>query len=83
MSDKKSVKEILNKLPIQPGDLFVHYKGGHYEVITLAIQEDTLEPLVVYRSKKDDSVWVRTYKNFTEDIEVGGKKIKRFARISA
>lgn len=70
----------LAALPIQPGELYRHYKGGEYEVITLAIQENTLEPLVVYRSLAKNTVWVRTLKNWNEEVEVGGKKVKRFAK---
>ncbi len=59
-----------------------HYKGGEYEVVCLACDEETLEWLVVYKALYDTgdnpSIWVRTYEVFTEDIEVDGEKVKRF-----
>ena len=79
-SDKDAAQAILSQLPINPGDRFEHYKvGGTYEIVTLALKEDTLEPLVVYRSVERESTWVRTYENFTEEIELNGSPIKRFA----
>lgn len=70
----------LAALPIRQGQRYLHYKGGEYEVIALAIQEDTLDPLVVYRSLAKNTIWVRTLKNWNEEVEVDGKKVKRFAK---
>ncbi len=79
MIDKNKAQEDLKKISLKPGDRFSHYKrGGLYEIVTLAVAEDTLEPLVVYRSQDHDSVWVRTYDNFTEKVEHDGKKLRRF-----
>ncbi|MBI1833431.1 MAG: DUF1653 domain-containing protein [Candidatus Andersenbacteria bacterium] len=67
---------------MKAGDRFTHYKkGGTYEIVTLAVQEDTLEPLVVYRNLDKDSMWVRTYTNFTEEVEHQGKNVKRFTSV--
>lgn len=82
MSDKDRAQEELKKLPLKAGDKFTHYRvGGTYEIVTLAVKEDTLEPLVVYRSHEHDSVWVRTYQNFTEEVDHEGRKVKRFTVI--
>ena len=81
-SEKDNVQEALKEFSIKPGDKFRHYKvGGIYEVVTLAVKEDTLEPLVVYYSREKDSTWVRTYENFTEDVEVNETFVKRFQPI--
>lgn len=79
MTHKDKAQVALKKLPLKPGDRFTHYRvGGTYEIITLAVNENTLEPLVVYYSHDKNSTWVRTYQNFTEEVENNGKKIARF-----
>lgn len=82
MTDKDIAQAELQELPLKAGDKFTHYKvGGTYEIVILAVKEDALEPLVVYRSHDHNSVWVRTYENFTEEVEYEGKKTKRFIAI--
>ncbi len=44
--------------------IYQHHKGGKYEFYALAYDEPTLTPLVVYRSVKDGTVWVRTAAEF-------------------
>ena len=50
----------------RPGDVYVHYKGGLYEIIARSIHEETFEQLVTYRSHEKNYVWTRTLANFTE-----------------
>lgn len=79
---KEEAQEALGKLPIHVGDWFTHYKGGKYEVVALALKEDTLEPLVVYRSPQhSNTVWARTYSDWNSDVEWEGNTIKRFTLI--
>jgi hypothetical protein len=59
-----------------------HYKGGEYEIVTTAVKEDTLEPLVIYRSLLKGTTWARTFSNWHEEVVVDGKRVKRFVRIS-
>ena len=64
--------------PIRTGR-WRHYKGGDYEVLTVARHSETLEALVVYRSLYDDSGWwVRPYAMFTGEVEVDGRRRPRF-----
>ncbi len=56
----------------QPGEVYRHYKGGLYVVIARSIKEDTLEPLVTYRSNLKGTFWTRTVANFTERVPAGG-----------
>jgi len=44
--DKDKAQQQLKVSALNPGDRYVHYKGGEYEVVTCAVKEDTLEPLV-------------------------------------
>ncbi len=60
------------------GQLYQHYKGGKYEIVSTGFLEDSEAPCVVYRSIEKNIVWVRTAKNFLEDIEHKGKLLSRF-----
>lgn len=60
------------------GQIFQHYKGGRYEIVATGFLEDTEAPCVVYRSLEKNIVWVRTAKNFLEQIEYNGVKQPRF-----
>ena len=73
----------LAPLPATPLGRYRHYKGGEYEVVAVARHSETHEPLVVYRPLYGDSGWwVRPHAMFFEDIDVGGVRQPRFARIA-
>ena len=68
-----------HKNDIQPGALFMHYKNKDYEIITLATDEATEKPVVVYRALYGDyGAWVRRLESFCETIDIDGNKIERF-----
>ena len=78
-SAKDIAQAKLAALPIKIGDIFTHYKGGEYEVIALALKEDTLEPLVIYTSPSHgNTVWARVYEDWNAEVEWEGKRVKRF-----
>lgn len=63
---------------------YKHYKGKEYEVIGIARHSETLEELVVYKAlyqKEGENLWVRPLKMFIEEVEIEGRKIKRFEYI--
>ena len=70
---------------VTPG-LYKHYKGGTYKVIGVAKHSETLDAMVVYEhvNEKDNEfkLWVRPAKMFLETVEVDGKKVPRFEKIS-
>ena len=82
MSKQKSIEEIQKGWDgfTRPrnGQIFQHYKGGSYEIVATGFLEDTEAPCVVYRSYQKDIVWVRTAKNFLENIEYKGVVQPRF-----
>lgn len=49
-----------------PGDVYGHYKGGVYEVITMATHTETQEQMVVYRSLVFGTIYVRPYSVWRE-----------------
>lgn len=68
---------------VRPG-IYEHYKGNRYEVLEVARHSETLEDLVVYRALYGDhDLWVRPLSMFAEEVEVDGKKIKRFQYIDS
>ena len=65
-----------------PTGRYRHYKGHDYEVIGVARHSETEEELVVYRTLYGDfSLWVRPLAMFTEEIEIDGRRVKRFAYV--
>jgi hypothetical protein len=75
----------LPPLPAEPRPgIYRHYKGNDYEVIGLARHSESLEPLVVYRARYGErGLWVRPAAMFTEEIEIAGRRVARFARLSS
>lgn len=66
------------RMQMPEGSYWTHYKGGVYKIITVACKEDTLEPIVVYQSLKNGSIWARTLQNWRERVQLEGKSVKRF-----
>lgn len=77
MDEKDRAQAQLSVVAPQPGR-YRHYKGGEYELLLTAIDEATLEPLVVYRSLSQSTVWVRTLENWNETVAIGGTQVNRF-----
>ncbi len=58
-----------------------HYKGREYRVLGVAKHSESLEELVVYEALYENEIsklWVRPRAMFLEEVEVNGKKQKRF-----
>jgi len=64
--------------------IYEHYKGYRYTVIDTARHSETEELLVLYRPMYgDETLWVRPFSMFFENVEVDGKLIPRFNFIGA
>jgi len=68
---------------IKVGERYRHFKGGEYEVVSIAKNCDNENQLVVvYRALYGDGeVWVRLLEEFIGYKEVDGKMVKRFELI--
>lgn len=65
------------------GKQYRHYKGQTYTVLMVAILETTDEPAVVYRADYDTRLtFVRALSDWPATIEVDGKQMPRFRRIT-
>ena len=69
-----SVNTLAEKLALCPpaGSRWVHYKGGHYQVVGSAICERTLEPQVVYYSLKDHVTFCRGLRDWQSHVLAPG-----------
>lgn len=62
--------------------IYKHFKGGIYEVLCIAKNSETLEDMVVYKSLKDDSIWVRPLSMWNEIVIKNNQEYKRFTYIA-
>lgn len=68
--------------------LYRHYKGKMYMVDGVCKHSETLEDMVTYHAMYVDpqfgpyAHWVRPIAMFAEEVEVGGQKVPRFAKLS-
>lgn len=61
--------------------IYKHFKGGIYEVLCIAKNSETLEDMVVYKSLKDDSIWVRPLSMWNEIVIKNNQEYKRFTYV--
>ncbi len=71
-------------LPSEPRPgRYRHYKGNEYRVVGIARHSETLEPLVVYQALHGErGLWVRPAAMFVENVDVGGRRLPRFAWVA-
>jgi hypothetical protein len=81
---KKSISELNEmtlKCPVQPGELWRHYKGRLYKVLQLVIDCNTNEVVVIYEFMDDDfniTTFCRPLSEWTDEVAPG---VLRFARV--
>jgi hypothetical protein len=64
------------------GARYMHYKQLNYKVLALALREEDNEPCVIYQAEYDDNVtWIRPVSAWIEEVELDGKKVKRFTKL--
>ncbi|WP_291046389.1 DUF1653 domain-containing protein [Herbiconiux sp.] len=67
---------------LEPG-VYEHFKGNRYEVVGVARDSETEEPVVVYRPLYGErGLWVRPLAMFVEHVERDGYSGPRFVRVS-
>ena len=65
-----------------------HFKGKEYEVLGIARNSETKEPMVIYKALYNDEtygygvVWIRPAAMWNEEVDRNGKKFRRFERLS-
>ncbi|MFY9460072.1 MAG: DUF1653 domain-containing protein [Aquabacterium commune] len=74
----------LAALPALPMGLYVHHKGGRYEVLGVARHSETHEALVLYRPLYGEgALWVRPFAMFVEEVVIDGVRQPRFRWMAA
>lgn len=62
--------------------VYRHFKGNEYEVLGIAKNSETLEPMVVYKALYGEGdIWVRPAEMWNETVEKDGVRYKRFTLI--
>lgn len=51
------------------GELYRHFKGNLYEVLTIARDSETLEEMVVYKEADGDTAYVRPLRMFVSKVD--------------
>jgi len=59
-----------------PGQKYKHYKGGTYQVISMATHSETGEKLVVYKSINFGSVYVRPFEIWNDIVSENTKRFE-------
>ena len=59
-----------------PGQRYKHYKGGTYEIISMATHSETDEKLVVYKSINFGSVYVRPLEIWNDIVSENTKRFE-------
>jgi hypothetical protein len=75
-----------NKIPLEgnvpkPGEVYKHYKGDNYRVRDLALHSNDDEWMVVYEpmyENEDADLFTRPLREWDEEVEWEGEKVKRF-----
>lgn len=69
----------MNDLPVLRPGRYRHFKGNEYELLYVARQSETLEPMVVYRALYGErGIWVRPAQMWGELVERDGYTGPRF-----
>jgi hypothetical protein len=80
MDDKDLAQARIEKDGPAPGSRFRHYKGDEYVVVANALEEATLNHLVVYRAPKG-AVWTRPIDDWNATVEIDGEAVRRFTPV--
>lgn len=65
------------------GARYRHYKELTYKVLALALREEDSEPCVVYQAEYGEKLtWLRPVASWIEEVEINGKKLQRFEKIT-
>lgn len=69
---------------LKKGGLYRHYKGMMYRAIDIVRHSETLEEMVLYETLYENELgrlWVRPKEMFLGEIELDGKRARRFAPV--
>lgn len=79
------IRSVFYSMELKAGQIWRHYKGGMYRIVTLAVnnQTDELYDAVVYQDTTDESkIWTQSKARFLSTEEFEGKTVPRFTFVS-
>jgi hypothetical protein len=82
MNKEDPIPLLLNDAP-KSGEVYRHYKGDNYRVVSLALHSNDDEWMVVYAPLYEGAVatlFTRPLREWTEVVEWEGQKVKRFSK---
>ena len=80
--DIKTFASNMRRIGPQPGDVYEHYKGGIYSIVSRAIHKDTITEYIVYHSNLLGMPWLQTLAEFENIVTLDdGTRVPRFRRI--
>jgi len=53
----------------KPGEIYQHFKGSQYVVVTVGTHTETEEDCVVYHGRGSDKIWIRSLKMWNEQVD--------------
>jgi hypothetical protein len=66
----------------QGGEIYEHYKGKRYKILSVGRNSESLEETIVYQALYGNhDVWVRPLKMFSENVVISGQSYPRFKRV--
>lgn len=51
------------------GEVYRHFKGNYYKIVTCAVHTESGERLVIYESMSDGKIWARPYDDFMSGVD--------------
>lgn len=66
---------------VEVGREYRHFKGGAYLVVSVALEEMNLTPVVVYKQVETGVVFTRPLDSFLEIVELDGVQVPRFKKM--
>lgn len=69
--------------PIEPGQLWRHYKGKTYKILLLGKHSETAEEMVAYEQEETGNIYFRPTSLFFNEVEWEGQKVPRFVFVKS
>jgi hypothetical protein len=66
------------KTRIKVGSIYKHYRGKTFEIKDIALEESTVQPIVVYKDTFTELTWVRQLDDFCSNVQLNDKMVPRF-----